>query len=442
VLSQKDNELITRVGPGTPMGELFRRFWLPALITSEIPDPDGPPLRLRLLGEDLVAFRDTNGKVGILGARCPHKLAPLFFGRNEQCGLRCAYHGWKFDVDGTCLDMPNEPPTRQFKERISQLSYPTEERGGVVWIYMGPPALKPASVPQLEWVVAPEGHQHVSKWIQRTNWCQGMEGEIDTSHISFLHSMKEIYNPRAVVGNTQGTRLGDRLMAAAKDGAPRLTLIETPYGFTYGARRTVDDEYYWRVTRWLFPFYSIIPGAARGVSGRCWVPIDDEHTFTFAYQCRDDRPYNEEEKAQFMEGGGFPPRIQRGAYTLPDGYKIDAWIPVANPENDYLIDREMQRTVNFTGIWGINEQDRSLQEGGMGAIVDRSKEHLGTSDVATMSARRLLINMIKRLQQGIEPGIVNQPELYHLRAINVVSEEAEFTEILSRYDDTLGRAKL
>jgi phthalate 4,5-dioxygenase oxygenase subunit len=301
---------------------------------------------------------------------------------------------------------------------------------------MGPAEHQPARIPQFEWVTAPEGHQFVAKWLQRTNWAQGMEGEIDTSHISFLHSSKEAYNPEALVA--QSPIVLDR---AALDGAPRLSLLETPYGFCYGARRTLDQEYYWRVTKWLFPMYSMIPGTAFGGAGRCWVPIDDEHTWTFHYQCRDDRPFNEEEIQQFWKGGGFPPRVERRPYTLPDGYVIDSWVPTANRENDYLIDRDMQRDINFTGIWGVNEQDRSLQEG-MGRIVDRSKEHLGTADVAALSARRLLINMARKLQLGEEPTVQHDADAYKLRPLEVVTDIEDFSSVLQAYDDTLGVATM
>ena len=436
MLSVEDNELYTKVGPGTPMGELFRRFWLPALTSDELPERDGDPVRLRLLCEDLIAFRDTDGRVGIVGERCPHRQAPMFFGRNEECGLRCAYHGWKFDVDGNCVDMPNEPPARQFKQRIKALAYPTHEQGSVVWIYMGPPEHQPEKIPQFEWATAPEGHTFVGKWLQRTNWAQGMEGEIDTSHISFMHSSKETYNPRQFVAISS-----ELLKAAALDGAPRLTMLETPYGFTYGSRRAAGDEYYWRVTRWLFSMYSLIAQTSNGGAGRAWVPIDDEHCMTFHFQCRDDRPFNEDEIAQFWEGGGFPPRVERGAYTLPDGHIIDAWVPKANHENDYLIDREMQRNVNFTGIWGVNEQDRAIQEG-MGAVVDRTKEHLGTADVATLSARRLLINMARKLQDGEGPAIPHDFDAYKMRPLEVFTELEDFKSVLDKYNDTLGTATM
>jgi phthalate 4,5-dioxygenase len=440
MLSAEENRLLTRVGPGTPMGTLLRRFWMPALVTSEIPERDGPPLRLRLLGEDLVAFRDSDGRVGTLDAYCPHRRAHLFWGRNEECGLRCTYHGWKFDVDGRCVDMPSEPPDSRFKEKITQVSYPTREKGGVVWVYMGPPDKQPASLPHLEWAEAPEGYQHVTKWLQRTNWVQGLEGEIDTAHISFLHSSRSKYTPRLV--HTAFT--DPKRTEARKDGAPRLSYQETPYGFTYGARRNaVDGEYYWRVTRWLYPFFSLIPqipGSALAVSGRCWVPIDDEHTWTFSYLARDDRPFGEDDINLILEGAAFPPRLSYGTYELPDGYIIDTPLPVANKDNDYLIDRKMQREVNYTGIFGANEQDRAIQEA-MGLIVDRSREHLGSSDIAIVAARRLLVKMARALEAGSEPEVVNNPEAYNVRAIDTFSRHDQLSELLAEIDATLGVAR-
>jgi phthalate 4,5-dioxygenase oxygenase subunit len=440
MLSAEENRLLTRVGPDTPMGRLFRRFWMPALVSSEIAEADGPPVRLRLLGEDLVAFRSTDGRIGILEAYCPHRRANLFWGRNEERGLRCAYHGWKFDVDGRCVDMPSEPAASRFKDKVRQTSYPTQEKGGVVWIYMGPPDKQPASLPQLEWLEAPEGYQHVSKWLQRTNWAQGMEGEIDTAHISFLHSSQTSYAPRLV-----HTAFADpKRNIARKDGSPRLTYQEAPYGFTYGARRNSgDDEYYWRVTRWLYPFFSLIPqvpGAPVAVSGRCWVPIDDEHTWTFSYLAREDRPFQPDEIDLVTEGAAFPPRLTRGTYTLPDGYVIDTSLPVANKDNDYLIDRDMQRHVNFTGIWGANEQDRAIQES-MGPIVDRSREHIGSSDIAIVAARRLLITMARALEAGREPEIVNDPSAYNVRAIDTFSRHGQLSDLLAELDATLGAAR-
>src|SRR5947209_4356471 len=188
MVSLQENEFLCRVGPGAPMGELFRRFWLPALLPDEIPEPDCPPVRLRLLGEDLVAFRDSNGQVGVVGTHCPHRGASLFFGRNEEEGLRCVYHGWKFDVQGNCVDMPNEPAESNFKQKVHATAYPARDWGGLVWVYMGPKELQ-AELPQLEWTQVPESHRFVSKWYQETNYMQGYEGDIDSSHSSFLHSL-------------------------------------------------------------------------------------------------------------------------------------------------------------------------------------------------------------------------------------------------------------
>jgi phthalate 4,5-dioxygenase len=192
VLSKEENELLTQTDPGTPAGQYFRRFWLPALLPSEVPTPDSPPVRVRLLGENLIAFRDTNGQVGILDETCPHRRASLFWGRNEDCGLRCVYHGWKFDVNGICTDMPNEPQEYRFENKVRTTAYPTREYGGLVWVYMGPPGLQP-ELPKLEWARVPESHRYISKRLQETNCLQAIEGGIDSSHSNFLHASLDAF---------------------------------------------------------------------------------------------------------------------------------------------------------------------------------------------------------------------------------------------------------
>src|SRR5262245_32566747 len=187
MLTKEDNELLTRTGPGTPMGTLFRRFWWPALLPSELPSADSDPLRFRIMGEDLIAFRDSNGKVGFLAHNCPHRGASLFFGRNEEGGLRCVYHGWKFDTDGNCVDMPNEPAESDFKSKVRAVAYPAAEYAGVIWIYMGPPDKQPP-LPQYQWCMQPNAERSTaSKWMQDSNYAQALEGNIDSSHITFLH---------------------------------------------------------------------------------------------------------------------------------------------------------------------------------------------------------------------------------------------------------------
>lgn len=410
MLSRVDNELLCRVGPGTPMGELLRRFWVPALMPGELPAPDSPPVRVRLLGEDLVAFRDTNGEIGVVAENCPHRGASLFFGRNEENGLRCVYHGWKFDTSGSCVDMPNEPPESNFKHKVHVTAYSAAEWGGVIWVYMGPPELKP-ELPQHDWCLVPDNQRYIGKWIQECNFVQCYEGEIDTSHISFLHSG---IDPIEGTGRFRGL--------AAKDGAPKLLLKETDYGFVYGARRdTGKGDYYWRVTQFLVPDFSLIPSPKYPTGGRCWIPIDDHRTWVLAYVYNPERAITEEELVPYTSGA------QAFAGLIPGTFRTKA-----NKENDYLIDREMQKTMNFTGIWGTRNQDTAVVES-MGRIMDRTNERLGTADLAVISARRILIRMAKQLQEGIEPYAPSHGEVYRVRALDCVDAESDFDRLLTHY---------
>src|ERR687886_341319 len=250
MLSQADNELITRVGPGTPMGTLMREYWVPALLSSELPAPDCNPVRVLLLGEKLIAFRDSQGKVGLLDNNCPHRGASLFFARNEECGLRCVYHGWKFDVAGNCLDMPNEPPESNFKDKVHAVAYRAADWGGITWVYMGPRQDSPPALPQWEWCHVPENQlQHSHKAVYECNYMQALEGELDTTHVYFLHSRLD---------PTAAPAYG----LYAPDRRARLEIIDTNYGVMYGARRNEEDgdTYYWRTTQYLFPFYGMFPG--------------------------------------------------------------------------------------------------------------------------------------------------------------------------------------
>src|SRR5579872_2142804 len=238
MLSKEENELLTQTDPGTPAGNYFRRFWLPALMPWEIPTPDCPPVRVRLLGEDLVAFRDSDGRVGLLDEFCPHRLASLFLGRNEECGLRCVYHGWKFDVAGNCVDMPNEPAESRFKEKIRLTSYPTVELGGVLWAYMGPSDKQP-DPPGMEWLRAPEQFRFVSKTVEYCNYVQAIEGGIDTVHGSFLH-------------NNNLAKRGLRQL----NTSPVLEVETTPYGFRYAGIRDLGERgSYVRVYQFVLPFH-------------------------------------------------------------------------------------------------------------------------------------------------------------------------------------------
>ncbi|MGQ4600685.1 Rieske 2Fe-2S domain-containing protein [Nocardia sp. R6R-6] len=420
------------------MGELFRRFWLPAVTSAELSEPDSPPVRLKILGEHLVAFRDSSGKVGIVSAYCSHRLAPLFFGRNEECGLRCAYHGWKFDVDGNCLETPNvEVGAPDIRSRVGITAYPTEERAGVVWIYMGPADKRPP-LPGMEYANLPGEQVYAARWLQRTNWSQGLEGEIDSSHISWLHRDFDR-------GNSRQKAAGSQMSA---DAAPYIELRETEYGLVYGARRSLDDgTYQWRVTQFIAPMFSLIPRAPGEFTqggGRAWVPIDDNLTTVFTFGYHVDGPIPESEHRDYYGSGAlFPPRMSKGAFVCSDDYIIDTFVPLATKENDYLVDREMQRTQNFTGIWGVHDQDRALAENsralaGNTGIADRTHEHLVSSDRAVVAARRFLLNMADKLAGGEEPEIIRRgDELFRVRAISRVTPIDNFDEFVDAFGGEL-----
>ena len=415
--SIQDTELLCRVGPGTPMGQLFRRFWLPALLKEEIPGPDCPPVRLRLLGENLIAFRDSNGQAGVVDAHCPHRGASLFFGRNEESGIRCVYHGWKYDVAGNCVDMPNEPAESNFKDKIHMTSYPARDWGGLVWVYMGPKNLQ-GELPQLEWAQVPDSHRSTSKWYQETNFMQGYEGDIDSSHSSFLHSY---LNP---VDTPNDTTISPSLKA--RDKAPGIIVNDTEYGFRYGAKRAIGDgKYNWRITQALLPTFSLIPFIKFPAGGRAWIPVDDERTMTFHVTYHPDRPLTDDDLAVRRTGRAFPPELIPGTFSAK-----------RNKDNDYLIDRELQRTVTYTGIWGVNDQDRGVQES-MGPLYDRRREHLGSADLAIIAARRNLLRAALDLQNGIEPWVVQHPEAYSVRAMDVNTEVTDLEGVVERYGGRL-----
>ncbi len=386
MLSHADNERLVRVGPGTPAGTLFRRYWQPACLSSELPEPDGAPVRVRLLGEDLIAFRDTTGAVGLVDAFCPHRRAPLFFGRNEECGLRCVYHGWKFDVAGNCVDLPSEPDGSPMKAGIKLIAYPTHEKAGIVWAYLGPAATMPAP-PDYEWTRAPATHRYVSKTYEACNYLQAVEGGLDTAHSSFLHNL----------------RLGDTSLFRLRDRAPRLDVERTDYGYYYVSTRQLGaDGAYVRLYHYVMPFQQM-RGGVNGVLGRneiplldghIWVPIDDEQTnvYNWFYSADPAISISEEEADAHEHHSG------RGKDDLIPG----TFVLKRNPSNDYLIDRAVQRTQTYTGIDGVNTQDFAIQQG-MGPIADRSHEYLGTTDRAIVTLRRMLLEATAAVERGETP---------------------------------------
>jgi phenylpropionate dioxygenase-like ring-hydroxylating dioxygenase large terminal subunit len=384
MLTREQNDLLTRTGPGTPMGDLFRRYWIPALISEELPEPDCPPVRVKLLSERLIAFRDTEGRLGLIDEFCAHRGVSLWFGRNEESGLRCPYHGWKYDVTGQCVEVPSEPVESGYCDKIKLKSYPCVERGGVIWTYMGPPEHRPA-LPELEWATVPESHRYVSKRLQESNCLQAMEGGIDSSHVSFLHRFN--LHTDSWLGNAASARY-------LADLSPKFEVAESDGGLLIGARRKADEEnYYWRITQWIMPWYTIIPpfGTA-SMGGHAWVPIDDENCWAFSMNWHPARPLTEEELAPMKAGKGIHAEVIPGTYR-----------PVQNKDNDYLIDRRAQKDrKTFSGVDGIGLQDASIQES-MGTIQDRTKEHLVGTDDGIIKARKRLMKAALNLQKGIEP---------------------------------------
>jgi len=414
MLSREENELLTRVGPDTPMGNTLRRYWLPALLSWELPEPDCPPVRVKLLGEELVAFRDTRGRVGLLDEYCPHRRVSLFFGRNEECGLRCVYHGWKYDVAGECVDMMNEPEELSFKHKIRTRAYPTVELGGILWAYMGPPDLEPP-LPKFAWTQMPATHRHASKVIQETNWLQGLEGGIDTSHAPILHRLITSSSNRPGFKPTNPFVRGK---------APNLVVDLTDYGYQYaGIRPLGDAEVHIRTYHYIMPFHQIRPSRTDrdipSVAGHIWVPMDDDNTMVFNWEySTTDEPLDDEDRLERRLGNG-PLDVDQTTFRAR-----------RNRQNNYLLDRHVQKTESFTGIDGINAQDRAIQES-MGRVVDRSREHLGPADKAVIQARRLLLQAVKTVQEGGTPRGINA-SYYGLRASEgVVPRDANWREILA-----------
>jgi phenylpropionate dioxygenase-like ring-hydroxylating dioxygenase large terminal subunit len=442
--SKEDNEILTRIGPGTPMGNLFRQYWLPLLMSSELPAPDGPPKRVRILGEHLIAFRSSSGQVGLLADSCSHRGASLFFGRNEENGLRCVYHGWKYDVAGRCVDMPNEPahiadfesrnaesiPIADFGLRnaespqsairtpqlhhsaIKHVAYPCREGNGAIWTYMGPRS-EPPPLPDLEWTRVPDGHYTLGKTWRECNWAQAMEGDIDNAHVPFLHS-------RLAVGTEEG--LASQIMYSGR--TPHLEVVDTPYGAMYGSRREANErQYNWRIIQFLFPSYSMITTGSpqdRGtVPSHMWIPIDDENTMQWGVRWNPTEPLAE----------GLLSISHAGEYLPNATGWLGQWRPVANTNNDYLIDREVQRTVSFSGIPSVPLQDKAVTEG-MGVITDRTREHLGSTDAMIVRVRHRLIEAAKALRdRGATPPGVDAPELYRVRSVIVnLPKEANWIE--------------
>ncbi len=408
MLRQEVNELLTQTGPGTPMGDMFRRYWIPALLAEELPENDSPPVRVKLLSERLIAFRDSEGRYGLIDEFCAHRGASLWFGRNEESGLRCPYHGWKYDVTGQCIEVPSEPEESGFCDRIKLRGYPLVKIGDLLWTHMGDPEQRP-ELPKWEFAHVPAEQTFTSKRWQESNWLQALEGGIDSSHVSWLHSDGLKNDP--LFKGAKGNQYNQA------DKAPVFEVVEAEGGLFIGARRDAeDDRYYWRITPWVMPSFTMVP--PRGdhpVHGHFWIPIDDENCWAYSYDYHPVRALTAEERQAMIDGHGVHCEYVPGTYR-----------PLQNKDNDYMMDRDAQkRGDTFSGVKGIAMQDASLQES-MGPVVDRTKENLVSTDNGIIMARNRLRKAVTALRdKGITPpGVDAAHHLVRSASIVLPRDEA------------------
>jgi phthalate 4,5-dioxygenase oxygenase subunit len=385
MLTAEDNNLMCRVEGAAPMGQIMRRHWLPAVLSEEIAEPDGDPVRVRLLGEDLIAFRDSDGRPGLIGEFCPHRNASLFYGRNEECGLRCLYHGWKVDVEGNVLEMSSEPPESGFAAKVKHKSYPVHESAGVLWTYMGsaedmtpfePPVFAPT----------PDTKISVAKIVIDCNWAQMLEGAIDSAHSSSLHASD------MVPARVDGAKATDKnWLRPSTDKAPRLQVEETSFGFRYAAIRrpivNANTHDYVRTTLFIAPYTVLIPPNNMYRIAILHVPMDDTHSafYFIAFGNAETTPDQE---------------TWRKFNAAQVGIDVDeTFRRIRTRENNYLQDRKAMKLGNWTGIPGIPNQDIVMWET-MGPIVDRTKDRLGASDVAIVEFRRIMVDAAHKMQAG------------------------------------------
>ncbi|HLH78180.1 MAG TPA: Rieske 2Fe-2S domain-containing protein [Candidatus Binataceae bacterium] len=388
MLSPQDNELLCRVQGDAPMGQIMRRQWLPAALSEELAESDGTPRRVRLLGEDLVLFRDSLGRLGALDEHCPHRRASLVYGRNEDCGLRCLFHGWKFDVEGNVVDMASEPTGSSLREKVKHKSYPTHEAAGFVWIYMGPPNQQPRfQAPP--WAPTAQTRVSIVKMHIRCNWAQVLEGAIDSSHSSSLHSTD--IAPAQVAGAQANDK---QWLRPSTDKAPRMRAQVHKWGFRYAAIRTPifnpETHDYVRITVYIAPFTVLIPPNNMYKLSQAIIPIDDHNTmFHFI---------------AWHETAGIDQEAWRRYCVARPGIDLDAnWLPIRSHDNHYLQDRRAMKEGSFTGMDGIPTQDMAMWES-MGAIADRSQERLGISDLAVAQFRKQMVAAAKAVRAG-QPAI-------------------------------------
>ena len=401
MLSPEKNDLLCRVGRDAPMGKMMRRYWLPAALSADLV-AGGAPKRVRLLGEDLVAWRGPDGRIGITDEYCPHRAASLVLARNEECGLRCLYHGWVVNTEGRVVETPAEPASSPIKDRVTVTAYPTRESGGVVFVYMGPSELMP---PPLDFPFAdlPADHVFVMRSREECNWAQCQEGVLDSAHSNYLHS-SGIKPKSGLVATEEGDLKVSQFARPSEDGAPTLEVETKPYGFRYAAlRRPIvdpDKNVYGRITLFVAPIYAIFPAPKGWASMQMFMPIDDEHTMFYYILWKRHEPIDQATRDRYL--------FQHGMRV---GIDMDhEFRKIRTRENNWMQDRDvMARGESFSGIFGINVEDFAVQES-MGPICNRMKEHLGASDAAVIAFRRMMLASVEKfMKDGEAPLGLSEP---------------------------------
>ncbi|AKQ57714.1 Rieske 2Fe-2S domain-containing protein [Bordetella hinzii] len=385
MLTKEENELLCRVEGDAAMGQLMRRHWVPVCLTEEVSEPDGDPVHARILGEDLVVFRDTEGRVGVMDEYCPHRRVSLVYGRNEDCGLRCLYHGWKMDVEGTVIEMVSEPAASSMAEKVKHKAYKVQEWGGMVWAFMGPQDQVPEFVPP-SWAPERDTKVSIAKVLVPCNWAQILEGAIDSAHSSSLHSSDFV---PARVGGAEAT--DKNWLRPSTDKAPRMQVHRTPYGFRYAAiRRPITNAAqndYIRSTVFVAPGTVLIPPNNLYNVANVNVPMDDTNTvfYFIAWGARETTPDTETWRKFLGASVGR---------DLDERYR-----PLRNMENRFWQDRQAMKAGNFTGIKGFPNQDIAMWVT-MGPIANRSDDRLGASDLAIVEFRRQMLEAVQAFAQG------------------------------------------
>ena len=409
MLTKEQNELLCRVEGDAAMGQLARRHWLPVCMSEELPERDGKPVRSRLLGEDLVVFRDSNGRIGVLGEHCLHRRASLVYGRNEDCGLRCLYHGWKFDVEGNVVDMPSEAPGAAQRLGKKTKAYPAAEGGGFIWAWMGPKEEMREFEPPA-WAPQPGIRYAIVKMHAACNWAQVLEGSIDSAHSSSLHSTNM---PSAEVEGSTAT-----------DKAPRLQFEATSYGFRYAAiRKPIRDpetHQYVRTTLYIAPFTCLIPPNDQYNLAQMLIPMDDVNTMFYWIAWHPD------------PNKGISSEAWRKFCAATPGVDLDTeYRKLRNLQNDYRQDRDAMKRGDWTGIEGIPTQDMAMWES-MGPISDRSQDHPGSSDLAVAQFRRMMVAAAKKMKDGGPALGTTDPHIPHAHLASfegVVEKSVDWREL-------------